>query len=474
MSQKTKGGAKMVIALLMAFIIVCGLAVSSLAENVASPTDLQSVPENAWLAYVYVRNSASPSDYSWVGELSLTKAEDGIKVLDVATLRALLTEKGMTAKLSGATYRYGIGESLMEAQWLGDARAEESGLILFPQVPAETGLFVMVVPVFAAEPTAEPVATEEPATTEEPVATEDSAATEVPAATEEPAVTEVPAATEEPAATEVPVATDEPAVTEVPVATEEPAATEVPVATEEPIATEVPVATEEPIATEVPVATEEPAATEAPAATDEPAATEVPAATDEPAVTEVPAATEEPAATEVPAATDEPTATEAPAATDEPTTTEVPVATDEPAATEASAATEEPTPTIEPTAEPTTTVEPTAVPTPTAEPTAELTATVEPTAEPTPIPLTYTVQVAFANPQAYYCYGDTLTLVSTIKVTEGELIPVYQWQVQTAPGEAWVNIEGAVAPEYSFVLDEATSTYRYRVVVLNQDATEGV
>ncbi len=433
MSLKTKGSARMVIALLVAFIMVCGLAVSSLAENVTTPTDLQPVPEDAWKAYVYVRNSASPSDYSWLGEMTLTPAEDGSKALDIAALRALLTEKGMTAKLSGATYRYGIGKSLREAQWLGDVSAEERGaLVLFQQAPVETGLFVMVVPVFAAEPTAEPVATEDPNATEEPATTDD------------PTVTEAPATTEEPATTDAPATTDDPTATEVPATTEEPATTNDPATTDDPTATEVPATTEVPTATEVPAATEKPALTTEPTA--EPTATVEPTA--EPTPTTEPTA--EPTATVEPTA--EPTPTTEPTA--EPTATVEPMA--------------EPTPTTEPTAEPTATVEPTAEPTATVEPTAE------PTAEPTPVPLTYTVQVAFANQQDYYCYGETLTLISTIKVTEGELTPVYQWQVQTAPGEAWVNIEGAVAPEYSFVLDEATSTYRYRVVVLNQDATEGV
>ena len=206
------------------------------------------------------------------------------------------------------------------------------------------------------QPSAKPVTTEAPTTTEAPATTEAPTTTVAPTTTEATTTTEAPTTTVATTTTEAPtttvatteapvVTTSAPVVTEAPVVTTSaPVVTEAPVVTTSaPVVTEAPVVTTSaPVVTEAPVVTTSaPVATEAPVVTTSaPVATEAPVVTTSaPVATEAPVVTTSaPVVTEAPVVTTSaPVATEAPVVTTSaPVVTEAPVVTTSaPVATEA-------------------------------------------------------------------------------------------------------------------------------------------
>ncbi|MBE7174592.1 MAG: hypothetical protein INR73_28730, partial [Williamsia sp.] len=67
------------------------------------------------------------------------------------------------------------------------------------------------------------------------------------------------------------------------------------------------------------------------------------------------------------------------------------------------------------------------------------------------------------NPYINRCVGDPSPLSLSASVGTGYMAPYYQWQFYN--GLEWIDIGGAIAPDYSFTAPQATGTFKYRLSV---------
>ncbi|MBE7174608.1 MAG: T9SS type B sorting domain-containing protein, partial [Williamsia sp.] len=67
------------------------------------------------------------------------------------------------------------------------------------------------------------------------------------------------------------------------------------------------------------------------------------------------------------------------------------------------------------------------------------------------------------NPFINRCVGDPSPVSLSASVGTGYLAPFYQWQFYN--GLEWIDIGGAIAPDYSFTAPQATGTFKYRLSV---------
>ncbi len=144
-------------ALLLALLMVCGGgALLAAAEGVTTPTDLEepapaapAEPEpTVYRVSIFVQNSASASDFTWVGKLPLTES-NGVPALSIEQLTALLSEKGYSLDLTQYAFQYGTGSEMLLANWLGSETRGENPVVVLHRAPAETELFVLLSPLSA-------------------------------------------------------------------------------------------------------------------------------------------------------------------------------------------------------------------------------------------------------------------------------------------------------------------------------------
>ena len=144
-------------ALLLALLMVsAGGVLLAAAEGVTTPTDLEepapaapAEPEPAvYRVSIFVQNSASASDFTWVGKLPLTDS-NGVPALSIEQLTALLSEKGYSLDLTQYAFQYGVGSEMLLANWLGSETRGENPVVVLRRAPAETELFVLLSPLSA-------------------------------------------------------------------------------------------------------------------------------------------------------------------------------------------------------------------------------------------------------------------------------------------------------------------------------------
>lgn len=114
------------------------------------PTPEVTVEPLVYTVSVYVQNASSASDYTWVGSLPLCDS-NGVPAMSVEQLTDLLAENGYALNLNTIAFQYGAGDRMEPSNLLGSETLGDQPVIVFRHAPADTELFVLLVPVAQAD-----------------------------------------------------------------------------------------------------------------------------------------------------------------------------------------------------------------------------------------------------------------------------------------------------------------------------------